>query len=159
MRTFTYILLVGVLFAPVPPFAQAEDEEGGAAPRAALGLSDPEERVVVSPRSAPDHPVVSEDAQNTALNQRDGSDRTKTPFDQGTSEHDRQLAAAIRQAIVADKTLSIAAHNVKIIVRDGEILLRGPVKGEREHQRVVAEALRVSQASSVIDKLDIEREK
>jgi osmotically-inducible protein OsmY len=40
---------------------------------------------------------------------------------------DIKITAAIRRAIVADKSLTITATNVKIITADGKVTLRSPV--------------------------------
>jgi osmotically-inducible protein OsmY len=50
-----------------------------------------------------------------------------TASDQGNSEADVEMTAKIRRAIVEDDNLSILAHNVTIITRDGKVTLRGDV--------------------------------
>lgn len=42
-----------------------------------------------------------------------------------------------------DKTLSTNAHNVKIIVRDGRVTLKGPVASQAEKTKVERSALDV----------------
>lgn len=61
-----------------------------------------------------------------------------TADDQGGSEADRQTTAKIRKAIVEDESLSVAAHNVKIITRDGKVTLRGEVRSSEEKAAVAA---------------------
>ena len=41
--------------------------------------------------------------------------------DQFNAETDRELAAAVRQAIARDKSLSTYAHKVRFIVKDGSL--------------------------------------
>jgi hyperosmotically inducible periplasmic protein len=41
---------------------------------------------------------------------------------------------------VDDKSLSTCAHNVKVIVRDGEVTLKGPVQSEEEKKTIGARA-------------------
>ena len=51
----------------------------------------------------------------------------------GSERADREIMQKIRKAVVADKTLSMFAHNVKIVARDGKVTLRGPraVRGRK----------------------------
>ena len=58
------------------------------------------------------------DAENTGVNVRDKGDVTVTPEEQGGEAGDREITAAIRRAIVKDDSLSLNAHNVKIITQD-----------------------------------------
>ena len=61
-----------------------------------------------------------------------------TADDQGGSQADRETTAKIRKAIVEDDSLSVAAHNVKIITRDGKVTLRGQVRSAEEKAAVAA---------------------
>ena len=79
-----------------------------------------------------------------------------TPMDQGNSEADLRTTQAIRKEIVANETLSMNAHNVKIITVDGVVTLRGPVKNETEKNEVVATAQRAPGVKRVNDQLEIE---
>ena len=65
------------------------------------------------------------------------------------------MAANVRKAIVADKDLSTYAHNVKIIVHDGTVTLKGPVKSEDEKQKVKNDAVGVADPSKVVDQLTV----
>lgn len=71
-------------------------------------------------------------ADNTATNKRDRADRAVTADQQKNDKSDVELAAEIRRAIIDDKSLSINAHNVKIIVVDGKVTLKGPVASQAE---------------------------
>ena len=57
--------------------------------------------------------------------------QSQTADDQTNQKSDRVLTADVRKAIVADSNLSTYAHNVKIIVHNGHVTLKGPVKSER----------------------------
>ena len=106
-------------------------------------------------------PVAAEqhmDADNTGKNVRDRGGETVTPEDQGGSAADRQLTANIRKAIVADDGLSTNAHNVKIVTRDGQVTLRGPVESEAEKQAVAAKAQQVAGVKRVDNQLEIDRQ-
>ena len=52
-------------------------------------------------------------ADNSGRNERDRNDATKTAGDQSESEADRTISQNIRQAIVADDTVSTNGKNVK----------------------------------------------
>ncbi|MGQ0594361.1 MAG: BON domain-containing protein [Gammaproteobacteria bacterium] len=76
------------------------------------------------------------DAENTGINVRDRSDVTVTPEEQGGEAGDREITATIRRAIVKDDSLSLNAHNVKIITRDSVVTLRGPVESTAERTTI-----------------------
>lgn len=61
----------------------------------------------------------------------------------------------IRRAIVTDPSLSIDAHNIKIIARDGKVTLKGPVRSDAEKSAIEAKALEVAGADNVIDELTV----
>lgn len=97
------------------------------------------------------------DADNSAKNARDRGDETITPTDQGGSAADREVTANIRKAIVDDDALSMNAHNVKIVTKDGVVTLRGPVKNASEKTSVAAKAQRISGVKRVDNQLEIEK--
>jgi hyperosmotically inducible protein len=74
--------------------------------------------------------------ENTERNVRDKDDKTLTPEDQKENESDINITAAIRQAVVGNESLSVNAHNVKIITRNGVVTLRGPVENEAENLKL-----------------------
>ena len=96
------------------------------------------------------------DADNTGKNVRDRGE-TVTPTDQGGSAADRELTANIRKAIVDDDNLSMNAKNVKIVTRDGQVTLRGPVKSTEEKAAIEAKATQVAGVKRVDNQLEIER--
>lgn len=79
-------------------------------------------------------------ADNTGTNRRDRGDRAITADKQPNAKTDVELTAEIRRAIVADKTLSMNAHNIKIIVQDGKVTLKGPVASKSEKATVERKA-------------------
>ncbi|MBE1161572.1 BON domain-containing protein [Dyella acidiphila] len=94
---------------------------------------------------------------NTQTNTRDRSGQTTTPTHQPNDKTDIKLAAAVRRAIVKDKSLSTLAHNVKIVAADGTVTLRGPVKSEDEKSRVETAVKDVSGVNSVDNELDVKQ--
>lgn len=68
---------------------------------------------------------------------------TNTADQQSEATSDRMITKKIRQAIIADKSLSTYGHNIKIIASDGSVTLKGPVHSEAEKQSIVAKAAEV----------------
>jgi osmotically-inducible protein OsmY len=81
---------------------------------------------------------------NTKVNQRDRGQAATTADQQKNSLSDRQLTQQIRKALVADKSLSTYAHNVKIISQNGTVTLKGPVRSEDEKKTIVAKAAEIA---------------
>ncbi len=92
---------------------------------------------------------------NTNINGRDKSAATLTPQNQSNRAQDRQTLAAVRRAIVGDKSLSSMAHNVKIIVDGGAVTLRGPVKSEEEKAKVESLVKEVTGITTTDNQLDV----
>jgi hypothetical protein len=92
---------------------------------------------------------------NTGRNVRDRGD-TVTSGDQSESKADLATTQKIRQAVVADDSLSTNAHNVKIITTsDGAVTLRGPVKSEEERKKIGAMAEQVAGTGRVQNQLEV----
>jgi len=79
----------------------------------------------------------SEAADKTEVNQED---QGLTADQQGNTKSDREITRKIRQVIIADKSLSTYAHNVKIITVGGMVTLKGPVRSEEEKNAIEAKA-------------------
>jgi len=92
---------------------------------------------------------------NSGVNVRDRSSQTLTPVDQPNDEADIKLAAAVRRAVVKDKTLSMSAHNVKLIAANGVVTLRGPVASADEKARLEEDVRGVPGVSRVDNQLDV----
>lgn len=99
--------------------------------------------------------VTGDDADNTRLNRRDRNDATLTPMDQSNGSTKVDLVAKVRRAITDDHDLSIQARNVKVIVNDGVVTLRGPVANAQEKAQVQRDAASVRGVSRVDNQLDI----
>jgi osmotically-inducible protein OsmY len=80
-----------------------------------------------TPRTSPD---------NSAINQKQGD----TADQQSEASSDRMLTRKIRQALIADKSLSVYGHNIKIITKNGSVTLKGPVQSEEEKQTIASKA-------------------
>lgn len=72
---------------------------------------------------------------------------------QSNQSSDIAITRNIRRALVKDKSLSISAHNVTIITKDGKVTLKGRVKSDAEKQTVETTAASVAGAGNVDDQL------
>jgi hypothetical protein len=79
--------------------------------------------------------IIRPHPDNSAANQGDGKEAL-TPMNQGSSDADIRETSNIRKAIMSDPTLSINAHNIKIITNKSQVTLRGVVDSIDEHKRV-----------------------
>ena len=105
--------------------------------------------------SYPGLQVAQTAPDNTGRNERDRSGTTLTPGDQSSDKADVDLTRRIREAVVADKSLSTDAHNIKIITIDGMVTLRGPVENATERSKIVATAQQLAGKNKVDNKLEI----
>jgi hyperosmotically inducible periplasmic protein len=93
---------------------------------------------------------------NTAENKRDQNPDEATADQQKMNPADRNITARIRRSIMADKSLSTYAHNVKIISQDGTVTLKGPVRSDDEVQSIVSKATDVTgNADKVINQMSV----
>jgi osmotically-inducible protein OsmY len=104
-------------------------------------------------------PMVSAGAQtpadNTKVNKRDRAEGAVTADQQKENESDREITQKIRRAVMADKTLSTYAHNVKIVAQNGQVTLKGPVRTEDEKKSVEAKATEVAGVGRVTNEITI----
>ena len=77
---------------------------------------------------------------NTSVNKRDRNPGEATADQQKMNAADRALTAKIRRAVIADKSLSTYAYNVKIISQNGTVTLKDPVQSDEEVKSVIAKA-------------------
>ncbi|HEY2367192.1 MAG TPA: BON domain-containing protein, partial [Polyangiaceae bacterium] len=69
------------------------------------------------------------------------------------------ISSDVRKAIVSDGALSTDAKNVKVVTKDGAVILRGPVKSEAEKNEVANKASGVAGVKHVENQLDVVPEK
>jgi hyperosmotically inducible protein len=93
--------------------------------------------------------------ENTERNTRDRENATLTPEDQKESSADVDITAAIRAAVVKDESLSLNAHNAKIITRNGVVTLRGPVESEAEKSKLQLIAQSVKGVQQIDNQLEV----
>ena len=93
---------------------------------------------------------------NTKVNERDRAPGAATADQQKMNKQDRDLTAGVRKSIMADKSLSTYAHNVKIISQNGVVTLKGPVHSDDEKKQIVAKAVEVAgSADKVVDQITV----
>ena len=84
------------------------------------------------------------------MNKRDKNPEEATADQQKMNAADRNLTARIRKSVMADKTLSTYAHNVKIISQNGIVTLKGPVRSDDEVRSIMAKAVEVAGGSGKV---------
>lgn len=85
--------------------------------------------------------VLAQDQTTTAPdNSKQNATGGMTADQQSDRKMDMAITRKVRKAVIADKSLSTYAHNVKIITRHGIVTLKGPVKSEDEKQTVANKA-------------------
>ena len=93
---------------------------------------------------------------NTDVNVRDRRGETLTTSgDQAERAAARTLTQRIQQAIMADESLSTTAKNVKIIMINGVVTLRGPVHSLQEKGSIAATAQHIAGTNNVDNQLEI----
>jgi osmotically-inducible protein OsmY len=93
---------------------------------------------------------------NSAVNKRDQNADQATADQQKMNATDRGITAKIRKSVMADKTLSTYAHNVKIISQNGVVTLKGPVRSDDEVKSIVAKATDIAGSpDKVINQLSV----
>jgi|SRR5579863_9457214 len=107
------------------------------------------------------NPAWAQDKQNpprpdnTGVNKQDRAQGGVTADQQNDNRGDRDLTKQIRKSVMADKSLSTYAHNVKIITQNGTVTLKGPVRSEDEKKAVIAKAESVAGQGKVTDELSV----
>jgi len=94
-------------------------------------------------------------SDNTKTNQRDRHASETTADQQTNNRSDLDITKQIRRAIVADKSLSTYAHNIKVVAQNGSVTLKGPVHSEEEKQAVEQKAAAVVGADHVSSQLTV----
>ena len=97
---------------------------------------------------AQDKPVQPD---NTKANKGDASKSATTADQQKMNADDADMTKKIRKSVIADKSLSAYAHNVKIITQNGKVTLKGPVRSEEEKQTIATKAADVAGGASNVD--------
>jgi osmotically-inducible protein OsmY len=98
----------------------------------------------------------SQDSQSQADNTKKNRDQSSPTADkQQMNSSDRETAQKIRKSIMADKSLSTYAHNVKVISQNGQVTLRGPVRSDEEKANVEGKAAEVVGRGNVRNQIEV----
>jgi|GEM_PF-3244316 len=85
------------------------------------------------------------------------SDSNRTATSQSNEKSDLDHLAAIRKALVADDSLSVAAKNVQVLTRNGDVLLRGKVPSTLERESIEAHARSCAATRAVDNQIETEK--
>ncbi len=94
-------------------------------------------------------------SDNTKVNKRDRKTSEPTADQGKNASSDRETMRKIRRAVVADKSLSTYAHNIKIISEHGKVTLKGPVHTEDEKKAIEAKATEVAGTGNVTNDITV----
>jgi osmotically-inducible protein OsmY len=98
-------------------------------------------------------------ADNTKVNKRDKSQSEPTADNAKNGTSDRELMRQIRRDVVADKSLSTYAHNVKIIAQGGKVTLKGVVNTDEEKKTIEDVARKHAGENNVASELSVKGDK
>jgi hyperosmotically inducible periplasmic protein len=92
---------------------------------------------------------------NAKSNKVDASNAAATADAQPNNAADLDLTKRIRQSVIADKSLSTYAHNIKIVTIDGNVTLNGVVRSENEKEAIEMKAANVAGKNKVTNALKV----
>jgi hyperosmotically inducible protein len=92
---------------------------------------------------------------NSKTNIVDKYNSTGTADAQKQNASDVDLTRRIRKSVMADKSLSTYAHNVKIVSVNGTVTLNGVVRTEQEKSAIDMKAQTIAGSGKVIDDIKI----
>jgi hyperosmotically inducible protein len=92
---------------------------------------------------------------NAKSNKVDASNATATAQAQTNNAADLDLTKRIRQSVMADKSLSTYAHNIKIVTVNGSVTLNGVVRSEAEKGAIEMKAANIAGKSKVTSDLKV----
>lgn len=109
-----------------------------------------------SGNSNPGSADQTKNADNTKINDRDRHGAV-TPTDQGNSDSEIKITAAIRKGVVGDKSLGFNAKNIKIITVGSKVTLRGPVSSDQERSNIEARAKATPGVTEVDNQIEVKK--
>jgi len=100
--------------------------------------------------------TVSQDTQQPAPdNSKTNKNAAPTADQQKMNQADRDITKKVRMAIHDDKSMSMYAHNVKVITQNGKVTLKGPVQSEEEKTNIAAKATAVAGDGNVDNQIEV----
>lgn len=100
---------------------------------------------------------LSEQAQQQPApdNTKTNKGSSPTADQQQMDPADREITKKIRKAIHDDSSISVYAHNIKVITQGGKVTLKGPVHSEDEKNSIAAKAVAVAGDGNVTNELKV----
>jgi hyperosmotically inducible periplasmic protein len=92
---------------------------------------------------------------NTKQNATDSTNRMASADAQKNDKTDLMLTKTIRANVMADKSLSTYAHNVKIVTVNGNVTLNGVVHSQQEKDTIEAKAQAALAGGSLTNNLKV----
>jgi osmotically-inducible protein OsmY len=99
--------------------------------------------------------VETAKANNTIKNVGDGRIDSPNPQVASNKKSDLRIAQKLRKSLLADKSLSDDAKNVKIITINGTVTLRGPVDSAAEKDKLNSLAGQCVGSDRVLNEIDV----
>jgi len=98
-----------------------------------------------------------EASQHAAMygSEQGGEQNELTADQQKMSRADRDLTQMIRKSLHQDRSLSHEAHNIRIFMLNGKVMLRGPVRSEEEKNDVGGKAADAVGIENVSNQLEV----
>jgi hyperosmotically inducible protein len=97
-------------------------------------------------------------ADNSANNSTDNNGNAITAQSQSNDDADVKVTRSIRRALVKDSSLSVYAHNVKIITtKDHVVYLRGAVSSSDDVSKILSLATAHSHGDHVENQLSVSK--
>jgi osmotically-inducible protein OsmY len=90
---------------------------------------------------------------NTETNRAERAANIPSADQQSNEKSDLELTRQIRRSLTSDSSLSLDAHNVKIISKNGNVTLAGPVQTDSEKAAIGAKAEAIAGAGKVSNQL------
>jgi osmotically-inducible protein OsmY len=110
---------------------------------------------ITDQRATADQSTTNSSQNDNTKSNKDASNSQTTPDDQKNDTSDLSLTQQIRKGIMADKTLSTYAHNVKVVAVGGTVTLNGVVRTAEEKSKVAAIAAQVAGKDHVVDEMKV----
>ena len=99
--------------------------------------------------------LSSAQPDNTANNRPERAGSAPTADQQKNDSTDLDVTQRVRRSLMADKSLSTSAHNVKVIAVGGTVTLKGVVASDRERELVTAKAVSIAGQGNVVNQLEV----
>lgn len=101
---------------------------------------------------------AAQSATNSVRNKTQAQNDELSARDQSNSPMDIEITRNIRRRVVAEKTFSGTAKNIKIITKAGGVTLKGPVQSTEEKDMIYQIAVEIAGRQHVSNELEVVHE-